>query len=137
MLCGLSILHPSWYRILSFFLDESYEILNWSAVTYGWVIVFGLLVNRDFWIFGVMAHLSLHNVCCTGQLLLAKGEVEQASSAFKIVLEADRDNVPALLGQVHWTVLFYQVIMVVVILQILDSLNNFMLVFFTNQELIN
>ncbi|KAH7572071.1 hypothetical protein ACOSP7_015084 [Xanthoceras sorbifolium] len=34
-----------------------------------------------------------------GQLLLAKGEVEQASSAFKIVLEADRDNVPALLGQ--------------------------------------
>lgn len=36
-----------------------------------------------------------------GQLLLAKGEVEQASSAFKIVLEADRDNVPALLGQVN------------------------------------
>ncbi|KAI9192882.1 hypothetical protein LWI28_028931 [Acer negundo] len=34
-----------------------------------------------------------------GQLLLAKGEVEQASSAFKIVLDADRDNVPALLGQ--------------------------------------
>ncbi|GAU27975.1 hypothetical protein TSUD_373700 [Trifolium subterraneum] len=34
-----------------------------------------------------------------GQLLLAKGEVEQASSAFKIVLEGDRDNVPALLGQ--------------------------------------
>lgn len=36
----------------------------------------------------------------TGQLLLAKGEVEQASSAFKIVLDGDRDNVPALLGQV-------------------------------------
>lgn len=36
----------------------------------------------------------------TGQLLLAKGEVEQASAAFKIVLDGDRDNVPALLGQV-------------------------------------
>ncbi|KAM7513045.1 hypothetical protein LguiB_011920 [Lonicera macranthoides] len=34
-----------------------------------------------------------------GQLLLAKGEVDQASSAFKIVLDGDRDNVPALLGQ--------------------------------------
>ncbi|KAL3532680.1 hypothetical protein ACH5RR_006201 [Cinchona calisaya] len=34
-----------------------------------------------------------------GQLLLAKGDVEQASSAFKIVLDGDRDNVPALLGQ--------------------------------------
>ncbi|KAF8401080.1 hypothetical protein HHK36_014383 [Tetracentron sinense] len=34
-----------------------------------------------------------------GQLLLAKGDVEQASAAFKIVLDGDRDNVPALLGQ--------------------------------------
>ncbi|KAK7354605.1 hypothetical protein VNO80_20070 [Phaseolus coccineus] len=34
-----------------------------------------------------------------GQLLLAKGEVEQASAAFKIVLDGVRDNVPALLGQ--------------------------------------
>ncbi|XP_030448357.1 protein CTR9 homolog isoform X1 [Syzygium oleosum] len=34
-----------------------------------------------------------------GQLLLAKGEVEQAFAAFKIVLDGDRDNVPALLGQ--------------------------------------
>jgi RNA polymerase-associated protein CTR9 len=34
-----------------------------------------------------------------GQLLLAKGDVEQASTAFKIVLNGDRDNVPALLGQ--------------------------------------
>ncbi|XP_010261923.1 PREDICTED: protein CTR9 homolog [Nelumbo nucifera] len=34
-----------------------------------------------------------------GQLLLAKGEVEQASAAFKIVLEENSDNVPALLGQ--------------------------------------
>lgn len=34
-----------------------------------------------------------------GQLLLAKGDVEQAFSAFKIVLDGDRDNVPALLGQ--------------------------------------
>ncbi|OVA06840.1 Tetratricopeptide TPR-1 [Macleaya cordata] len=34
-----------------------------------------------------------------GQLLLAKGDLEQASSAFKIVLDGDRDNVPALLGQ--------------------------------------
>lgn len=34
-----------------------------------------------------------------GQLLLAKGEIEQAFAAFKIVLEGDRDNVPALLGQ--------------------------------------
>jgi RNA polymerase-associated protein CTR9 len=36
----------------------------------------------------------------TGQLLLAKGDVEQAFAAFKIVLDGDRDNVPALLGQV-------------------------------------
>ncbi|KAH6806874.1 binding protein [Perilla frutescens var. frutescens] len=34
-----------------------------------------------------------------GQLLLAKGDVEQAFNAFKIVLDGDRDNVPALLGQ--------------------------------------
>ncbi|KAJ4840435.1 Protein CTR9 [Turnera subulata] len=34
-----------------------------------------------------------------GQLLLAKGEVEQASAAFRIVLEGDRDNVSAILGQ--------------------------------------
>ena len=34
-----------------------------------------------------------------GKLLLAKGDVEQASAAFKIVLDEDRDNVPALLGQ--------------------------------------
>ncbi|KAJ6698970.1 RNA polymerase-ASSOCIATED PROTEIN CTR9 [Salix purpurea] len=34
-----------------------------------------------------------------GQLLLAKGEVDQASAAFRIVLEGDRDNVSALLGQ--------------------------------------
>ena len=37
----------------------------------------------------------------TGQLLLTKGEVEQAFAAFKIVLDGDRDNVPALLGQVR------------------------------------
>lgn len=41
----------------------------------------------------------------TGQLLLAKGDVEQASAAFKIVLDGDRDNVPALLGQVILNVL--------------------------------
>lgn len=36
----------------------------------------------------------------TGQLLLAKGEVDQAFNAFKIVLDGDRDHVPSLLGQV-------------------------------------
>lgn len=35
-----------------------------------------------------------------GQLLLAKGDVEQAFNTFKIVLDGDPDNVPALLGQV-------------------------------------
>lgn len=39
-------------------------------------------------------------ICFTGQLLLAKGDIEQAFAAFKIVLDGDRDNVPALLGQV-------------------------------------
>ncbi|CAK9141000.1 unnamed protein product [Ilex paraguariensis] len=34
-----------------------------------------------------------------GQLLLAKGDLEQAFNAFKIILDGDRDNVPALLGQ--------------------------------------
>ncbi|XP_057971236.1 protein CTR9 homolog isoform X2 [Malania oleifera] len=34
-----------------------------------------------------------------GQLLLAKGEIEQAFAAFKIVLDGDHDNIPALLGQ--------------------------------------
>lgn len=34
-----------------------------------------------------------------GQLLLAKGEVDQAFNAFKIVLDGDRDHVPSLLGQ--------------------------------------
>ncbi|KAG9160851.1 hypothetical protein Leryth_008663 [Lithospermum erythrorhizon] len=40
-----------------------------------------------------------------GQLLLAKGDVDQAFAAFKIVLDGDRDNVPALLGQacVHFS----------------------------------
>ena len=42
----------------------------------------------------------------TGQLLLAKGDVEQAFAAFKIVLDGDRDNVPALLGQVCLILLF-------------------------------
>lgn len=36
-----------------------------------------------------------------GQLLLAKGDLDQASSAFKIVLDGDREHVPALLGQVY------------------------------------
>nr|KAJ0206542.1 hypothetical protein LSAT_V11C500279690 [Lactuca sativa] len=39
-----------------------------------------------------------HTHLVTGQLLLAKGDVDQAFSAFKIVLDGDRDNVPALLG---------------------------------------
>ncbi|ERN11231.1 hypothetical protein AMTRI_Chr04g243060 [Amborella trichopoda] len=34
-----------------------------------------------------------------GQLLLAKGDLEQASNAFKIVLDGQPDNIPALLGQ--------------------------------------
>ncbi|XP_076888227.1 protein CTR9 homolog [Bidens hawaiensis] len=34
-----------------------------------------------------------------GQLLLGKGDVDQAFAAFKIVLDGDRDNIPALLGQ--------------------------------------
>ncbi|CAI9787594.1 unnamed protein product [Fraxinus pennsylvanica] len=34
-----------------------------------------------------------------GQLLLAKGDIDQALNAFKIVLDEDGDNVPALLGQ--------------------------------------
>ncbi|KAM7256308.1 hypothetical protein ACFE04_012049 [Oxalis oulophora] len=34
-----------------------------------------------------------------GQLLLAKGEIDQALAIFKIVLEGDPDNVAALLGQ--------------------------------------
>ncbi|GKD55362.1 hypothetical protein Tco_1288749, partial [Tanacetum coccineum] len=32
---------------------------------------------------------------------LSKGDVDQAFSAFKIVLDGDRDNIPALLGQVR------------------------------------
>lgn len=35
-----------------------------------------------------------------GQLLLAKGDLDQASAAFRIVLDGDREHVPALLGQV-------------------------------------
>lgn len=34
-----------------------------------------------------------------GQLLLAKGDLDQASAAFRIVLDGDREHVPALLGQ--------------------------------------
>lgn len=45
-------------------------------------------------------------VLLIGQLLLAKGEIEQAFAAFKIVLEGDRDNVPALLGQVYLVLCF-------------------------------
>lgn len=44
-----------------------------------------------------------------GQLLLAKGDLDQASSAFKIVLDGDREHVPALLGQVYTVIsIFYQ-----------------------------
>lgn len=42
-----------------------------------------------------------------GQLLLAKGDVEQAFNTFKIVLDGDPDNVPALLGQVFITSIFW------------------------------
>eukprot|EP00249_Psilotum_nudum_P022980 c28709_g2_i1 orf=3-506(-) len=34
-----------------------------------------------------------------GQLLLAKGDLDQSYEVFKIVLEGQQDNVPALLGQ--------------------------------------
>lgn len=47
----------------------------------------------------------LTNLVLSGQLLLAKGEVDQASAAFKIVLDGDHDNVPALLGQVFYFLL--------------------------------
>lgn len=40
------------------------------------------------------------NCLLTGQLLLAKGEIDNALQAFKIVLDTAPDNVPALLGQV-------------------------------------
>lgn len=49
-----------------------------------------LFVGLHTWIFYLLA----------GQLLLAKGDIEQAFNAFKIVLDGDSDNVPALLGQV-------------------------------------
>ncbi|KAL0308435.1 UNVERIFIED_CONTAM: protein CTR9 [Sesamum radiatum] len=50
-------------------------------------------------------------ICCSpcppayGQLLLTKGDFEQAFKAFKIVLDGDCNNVPALLGQacVHFS----------------------------------
>lgn len=42
--------------------------------------------------------------------MLAKGDVEQASSAFKIVLDGDRDNVPALLGQVYFSLLDFKIL---------------------------
>lgn len=41
---------------------------------------------------------ALHSAA--GQIFIAKGEIDQAFAAFKIVLEGDRDNVSALLGQV-------------------------------------
>lgn len=40
------------------------------------------------------------NCLFTGQLLLAKGEIDNALQAFTIVLGNAPDNVPALLGQV-------------------------------------
>lgn len=41
-----------------------------------------------------------------GQLLLAKGDLDQSSDVFKIVLDGRPDNVPALLGQVSMHRLF-------------------------------
>lgn len=35
-----------------------------------------------------------------GQLCIAKGELQMASDSFKIVLDEDENNFPALLGQV-------------------------------------
>ncbi|KAE9464566.1 hypothetical protein C3L33_03526, partial [Rhododendron williamsianum] len=52
-----------------------------------------------------------------GQLLLAKGDVEQAFNAFKIVLDGDRDNVSALLGQVVIIFLYKQISEIIFIRQ--------------------
>lgn len=77
------------------------KILHLSALLCIGRLCFCVRVSHflDFLVNGILKNF-IH-ICCAGQLLLAKGEVEQASSAFKIVLEADRDNVPALLGQVY------------------------------------
>lgn len=44
-----------------------------------------------------------------GQLCIAKGELQMASDSFKIVLDEDENNFPALLGQSsstknHWSI---------------------------------
>jgi len=41
-----------------------------------------------------------------GQLYVAKGDLQQASGYFKIVLDEDPNNIPALLGQVCHSVYF-------------------------------
>ncbi|GMN53019.1 hypothetical protein TIFTF001_022163 [Ficus carica] len=60
-----------------------------------------LIIAREYFKQGKLEQFRqiLEEGSSPGQLLLAKGEVEQASAAFKIVLDGDRDNVPALLGQ--------------------------------------
>lgn len=60
----------------------------------------------------------------TGQVLLAKGDLEQAFNAFKIVLDGDRTNVPALLGQV-WSFNFLLALFVLIEM-VLSGLNHFL-----------
>ncbi|XP_035817109.1 protein CTR9 homolog [Zea mays] len=53
------------------------------------------MVGMEDWSFQY-AHMSIVPV---GQLCIAKGELQMASDSFKIVLDEDENNFPALLGQ--------------------------------------
>ena len=56
---------------------------------------------RKFLVFASCFMFHLLFLFFAGQLLLAKGDLDQSSDVFKIVLDGRPDSVPALLGQVN------------------------------------
>ena len=72
----------------------------------GWYSFVALLIIDPgrFMLFVDCSTFQLLHYVFPGQLLLAKGDLDQSSHVFKIVLDGRPDNVPALLGQVNCSV---------------------------------
>ena len=68
-----------------YFILDDYRLFHISIDVHTKIGVFSMLI---YWCYS------------TGQLCVAKGELQMASDSFKIVLDEDGNNFPALLGQV-------------------------------------
>ena len=72
----------------------------------GWysIVVLFIIDPGMFLLFVNCSTFQISYYVFPGQLLLAKGDLDQSSHVFKIVLDGRPDNVPALLGQVNFSV---------------------------------